>query len=136
MEKWTDTISFPFNTVHIDQKGPINPPSNGSKHCLVIVDSFSRFLQEYPVISTTATETIRSFEKFILTFRIPQKLIYDKGSTFMKEDFTSWLHELGITHAPRTAFSLWTYVKIEIKNKHLGTKFRTFFEQAKGNCMV
>ena len=51
----------------------------------------------------------------------------------MNEDFTSWLHELGITHAPRTAYSPWTNGKVEIQNKHLGTHFRIFFEQAKGN---
>ena len=51
----------------------------------------------------------------------------------MNEDFTSWLHELGITHAPRTAYSPWTNVKVEIQNKHLGTHFRIFFDQAKGN---
>ena len=49
LEKRIDTIPFPFHTVHIDYKGPINPPSNGKKHCLVIVDSFSQFLQVYPV---------------------------------------------------------------------------------------
>ena len=58
--------------------------------------------------------------------------MYDKGSAFMNEEFTSWTHELGITHAPRTAYSPWTNGKVEIQNKHLGTHFRIFFEQA--NC--
>ena len=31
-EKWTDTVPFPFHTVHIDHKGPINPTSNGKKN--------------------------------------------------------------------------------------------------------
>ena len=42
LEKWTDTVPFPFHTVHIDHKGTLNPPSNGKHHCPVIVDSFSR----------------------------------------------------------------------------------------------
>ena len=44
LEKWTDTVPFPFYTVHIDHKGPLNSPSNGKNHCLVIVDSFSKFI--------------------------------------------------------------------------------------------
>ena len=51
----------------------------------------------------------------------------------MNEDFTSWFYELGITHTPRTAYSPWTNGKVEIQNKHLGTHFRIFFDQAKGN---
>ena len=102
LEQWTDTVPFPFHNVHIDHTGPINSTSNGKKHCLVVVDSFYRFLQVYPVANTTAFETIKTLEKFILTFGIPQKLVYDKGTAFMNEDFTSWLYELGITHAPRT----------------------------------
>ena len=132
LEKWTDTIPFPFHTVHIDHKGPLNPPSNGKHHCLVIVDSFSRFIQVYPVRSTDAFDTIKAFEKFILSFGIPQKLVYDKGSAFMNQNFTSWIHELGITPAPRTAFSPWTNGKVEIQNKHLGAHFRMFLEQAGG----
>ena len=51
LEKWTDTVPFPFHTVHIDHKGPLNPPSNGKQHCLVIVDSFLCFIQVYPIRS-------------------------------------------------------------------------------------
>ena len=82
LEKWTETVPFPFHTVHIDHKGPIKPPSNGNKHCLVVIDSFSRYIQIYPVSSTSASKTISALEQFFLTFGIPQKLVYDKGSAF------------------------------------------------------
>ena len=132
LEKWADTVPFPFHTVHIDHKGPLNPPSSGKHHCLVIVDSFSRFIQDYPVRSTDAVDTINALEKFILSFGIPQKLVYDKGSAFMNQDFTSYIHGLGIAPAPRTAYSPWTNGKVEIQNKHLGAHFRIFLEQARG----
>ena len=50
----------------------------------------------------------------------------------MNQDFTSYIHELGITPAPRTAYSPWTNGKVEIQNKHLGAHFRIFLEQARG----
>ena len=58
--------------------------------------------------------------------------MYDKGSAFMNQDFTSYIHELVITPAPRTAYSPWTNGKVEIQNKHLGAHFRNFLEQARG----
>ena len=58
LEKWTETVPFPFHTVHIDYKGPINPTSNENKHCLVVNNSFRRYIPVYPVSSTSASETI------------------------------------------------------------------------------
>ena len=60
LEQWTDTVPVPFHTVHTDLKRPIYPTSNGNKHFLLVVDSFSRFLQIYPVANTTAIETIKT----------------------------------------------------------------------------
>ena len=94
----------------------MNPPSNGEHHFLVIVDSFSRFFQVYPVRSKDALDTIKALGQFILSFGIPQKRVYDKGSAFMNQDFTSYIHELGITPATRTAYSPWTNGKVEIQN--------------------
>ena len=50
----------------------------------------------------------------------------------MNQDFTSYIHELGITPAPITAYSPWTKGKVKIQNKHLGAHFRIFLEQAQG----
>lgn len=133
LEHWNEDIPFPFHTVHIDHKGPLNPPSKGKKHCLVIVDSFSRFIQVYPVKTTSASDTIKALEKFITSFGIPQKLVYDRGTAFMNTDFAHYLKELGITHAPRTAYSPWTNGKVETQNKHLGRYFRQFLSDSGSN---
>ena len=56
---------------------------------------------------------------------MPQKLVYDKASAFMNQEFTSYIHELGITPATRTAYSTystWTNGKVETQNRHLGAK--------------
>ena len=50
----------------------------------------------------------------------------------MNQDLMSYIYELGITPAPRTAYSLWTNSKDEIQNKHLRAHFRIFLEQARG----
>ena len=57
--------------------------------------------------------------------------MYDKGLAFMNQDFTSYIHELGITPAPPTACSPWTNGKVEIQNKHLGAHFQNFLQQAR-----
>ena len=42
-------------------QGSPKPPSRGKRHCLVVVDAFSRFLQVYPVASLGAEDTIKAF---------------------------------------------------------------------------
>ena len=40
-----EEVLYPFHAVHIDQKGPLNPMSDGKHHCLVVIDAFSHFIQ-------------------------------------------------------------------------------------------
>ena len=77
----------PFCGIHIDHKGPLHPTSNRNTHCLLIVDSFSRFLMAYPVTSTGAQATIAAVEKWILHFGIPQSIIHDRGTPSLNTDF-------------------------------------------------
>ena len=132
-EKWGEEIPYPFHTVHIDHKGPLNPMSDSKHHCLVVTDAFLRFIQVYLVESTNATHTIEAMSTFMTSFGNPQKLVYDQGTSFMSTDFSTFLLEFGITHAPRTKWSPWTNGKVETKNKHLSRYFRCYLSEAGNN---
>ena len=109
LKDWqNDTI--PFRTVHIDQKGPLQPPSNRSFQCLLFIDAFSPFLLVYPVTNTSAQATIATVEKWIHSFRIPQSIKHDRGTAFINNDFINWTKELGTTLRP--AYSPWTNGKV------------------------
>ena len=102
LEEWQGDTA-PFWALHIDHNGPLHPLSNQNTHCLLIFDSFLRFLMVYPVNNTGAQATIAAVEKWILHFGIPQSIIHDRGTTFLNTDFVNWTKELGITLRPRTA---------------------------------
>ena len=86
LEGWQNE-KVPFRTIHIDHKGPIHTTSASNVHCLLIVDAFSRFLIVYPVRNTTALATITAVEKWILSFGIPQSIIHDRVTAFIKTEF-------------------------------------------------
>ena len=90
-EEWGEEVSYPFHTVYIDQKGPLNPMSDGKHPRLVVVDAFWRFIQVYPVKSTDATHTFEAMSIFITSFGILQKLVYGRGTFFMGTDFSTSL---------------------------------------------
>ena len=77
-EEWGEEVLYPFRTVQIDQKEPLNPMSDGRHHCLILIDAFLCFNQVYPVKSTDATRTIHAMSTFISSFGIPQNLVYAK----------------------------------------------------------
>ena len=107
-----------FSDSPYDHKGPLPPSSSDFEHYHVVVDSFSRFIQVFPVKSTSALHTIEAMENWILTSGIPQILVYDRGSAFLNIEVTNWATELRITLAPQTDHSPWANGKVEIQNKH------------------
>ena len=133
-EKWGEELLYPFHTVHIDHKGPLNPMTEGDYHCLVVVDAFLRFIQVYPVKSTDATHTFETMSTFINAFGILQKLVHVRGTSLMSTDFSTFLLDFGVTHAPRTKWSPWTNGKFEIQNKHMSRYFGCYLSEAGNNC--
>ena len=123
-EKWGEEVPYSLHTVHVDHRGPLNPMSDGKHRCLVLTDALLRFIQLYPAISTDGTHTIEALSIFINSFSIPEKLVYDRGTSLMSTDFSTFLLEFGITHAPRTKWSSWIYEKVKIQNKQFSRCFR------------
>ena len=93
--------------------------SDGRHHCLILIDAFLCFNQVYPVKSTDATRTIHAMSTFINFFGIPQKLVYDKETSFFRTDFSTLPQTIGITYDARTKWSPWIIGKAEIQNKYL-----------------
>ena len=131
LEEWPGDTA-PFCAIHIDQKGPLHPPSNRYTHCLLIIDSFSRFLMVYPITNAGAQATI-AVQKWILHFGTPQSIIHDRGTVFLNTDFVNRTKELGITLRPRTAHSPWTNGKVESQNQHIARYWRSFLNDAGTN---
>ena len=132
LEEWQgDTAAF--CAIHIDHKGPLHPSSNRNTHCLLIIDSFLRFLMVYPVTNTGAQAIIAAVEKWIFHFGIPQSFIHDRGTAFLNTDLVNWTKELAINLRPRTAHSPWTNGKVEFPNQHIGRYWRRFLNDAGTN---
>ena len=131
-EEWQNE-TVPFRTIHIDHKGPLQPPSNRNLHCLLVIDAFSGFLEAYPVTNTGAQATISAVEKWIHSIGILQSSVHDRGTAFINTEFINWTKELGITWRPPTAHAPWTNGKIETQNQHIARYWRNFLNDAGNN---
>ena len=128
-----ETETQVFRTVHIDHKGPLNPPSRGSSHCLLIIDAFSRYLMAYPVRDTGTQSTINAMEKWTMHYGIPHSIIHDRGTAFVNIEFVYWTKEFGVTLRPRTAHSPWTNGRVETQNQHIARYWRNFLNESGNN---
>ena len=123
LEEW-QRDNAPFCAIHIDLKGPLHPSNNLNSQCLLIVHSPSRFLMVFLVSKTGAQATIAAVEKWILHFGIPESILHDRRTAYLKTDFVNWSKELGITLQPRTAHSPGTDGKVETQNQFIA-RYRT-----------
>ena len=83
----------PWQRLHIDYAGPFM-----GKMFLVIVDSYSRFLDIVPMDRATSATTIAALRRVFALFGLPHHIVSDNGSQFTSEEFQSFLHKNGIRH--------------------------------------
>ena len=87
----------------------------------------------YPVTNTGAQATIQAVEKWIHSFGIPQSIVHDIGTAFIKTEFVNWTNKLGSTLRPRIAYSPWTNGNIETQNEHIARYRRNFLNDSGNN---
>ena len=83
----------PWSRVHIDHAGPFL-----NKYYLILIDSYTKWLEVHIVPSTSSEATIRVLRSIFATHGCPEQLVLDNGSGFVSSEFKSFLASLGIEH--------------------------------------
>ncbi|XP_021378372.1 uncharacterized protein K02A2.6-like [Mizuhopecten yessoensis] len=87
---WPDR---PWSRIHVDYAGPFL-----GQMFLVVVDSYSKWLEVVPTNSSTSTVTIAKLRQIFAEHGLPDKLVSDNGPCFISEEFETFLRENGIQH--------------------------------------
>ncbi|XP_045457834.1 uncharacterized protein LOC123668084 [Melitaea cinxia] len=80
----------PFERINIDFKGPL-PSKTANKYIITIIDEYSRFPFAYPCKDMTSATVITCLKDLFLTFGQPLYIHSDRGSSFISEEFKSFL---------------------------------------------
>jgi transposase InsO family protein len=70
----------------------------GNTHLLVIVDGFTKFVFTKPVRNTKTQSGIRVLEDIFYTFRVPERIVSDRGTCFTSHAFKRFSLEKGVKH--------------------------------------
>ena len=77
----------PWKRIHVDfleDKG---------QHFLLVVDSYSKWMEVFPMESTTAAVTIVAIRNLFARYGLPEELVSDNGPQFISHEFKNFLKE-------------------------------------------
>lgn len=97
---------FPFQRVCIDFVGPLTPSSSGKKFILTVRDTFTKWLEAYPLRQANATAVAKVLEsQFFCRFGIPDSIHSDQGAQFTSGFFQDLARLLGIRATQTPAYN-------------------------------
>ena len=122
-----DVPTKPWEQVSIDLIGPL-PESAGYNAVLVIVDRFSKMVKIQPSqLETTSSGVARMLRDHLFRHHgLPQKIISDRGSTFVSAFMRELFAQLGISGNPSTAYHPQTDGQTERINQEIEHYLRVF----------
>lgn len=91
-------IEIPFHTIHADHLGPFVRSKKKNMYLLVIVDSFTKYVNLTAVRSTKSKASIKVFQNYFSLFGVPTRLITDRGTSFTSKKFKTFTRSVGIKH--------------------------------------
>jgi transposase InsO family protein len=109
----------PWDKLNIDAMGPFPETSEGYQHIIVVIDCFTRFVELFPVKSTSAAEATRAILSVIGRYGIPNTITTDGGSQFKNSTIQSLIESLGVEHNITMAYSKEENAMVERANKEV-----------------
>ena len=96
---------YPFHTWGLDFIGPINSPSEGCTWILVAIELFTKWVEAVALKKATS-KSVANFlrENIICHFRVPNKIISDKGTPFLNKDLHRLIEWYSISHTTSTPY--------------------------------
>ena len=65
---------------------------------LVLIDSHSKWIEVFPMTSSTSTKTIECLRLRFVTYGVPEQLVLDNGPQFTSDEFRQFVSTNGTKH--------------------------------------
>lgn len=129
-----ETASFPWQHISVDILGPLQKTPRGNKFLLVVVDRFSKWVEAFPLPSTT---TVAIAEKLIneifCRYGICESLLCDNASYFESALFNEIMSQFNIKKKLIPCYAARCNAQVERFNLTLINSLKTFSHDDKIN---
>jgi hypothetical protein len=116
---FTNATLEPMDTLNIDSIGPVPLDQYGNCHILVIIDCFTRFVELYPTVDTTAKSAAKCILQHIGRYGTPRRIRTDQGPQFVNETMAELTKSIGVEHEMTLAYSKEESAIVERANKEV-----------------
>ena len=123
-----------FGRIHMDFLGPLPTTSEGHKYILLVVDSFTRWCECFPLVSADAVSVARIlFDQIICRFGAPQSILTDRGQQFMSSLIKELCRLFQIVKINTSAYHPQTNSACERMNSFILQSLRTLCNKDQSN---
>ncbi|XP_003245258.1 uncharacterized protein K02A2.6-like isoform X2 [Acyrthosiphon pisum] len=126
----------PWERIHIDYAGPFM-----DNLFLLVVDEYSLWPEVFISNSSSASSTIEKLKLLFSSFGQPRVLVSDNVSSFMGEEFQTFLKSFGIKHCTGVPYNSKSYDNVvrfifALKHALIELKGQVSYEQDKLNTLL
>ena len=116
-----------FSRLHMDILGPITTTKEGYKYILLIMDSFSKWPEAFPLKSQEATEIADVLYRDIFTrYGAPKTIISDRGKNFMSKLISALCEIFQVTRHHTSSYHPQTNSACERMNSVIAQSLRAY----------
>lgn len=112
-------MPVPFDTLPIDHFGPLPSINSKSKHVLVVIDAFTKFVELYAVNATGTKEACCALEKYFDYYDRSGRILSDRGTCSKSIEFDNFVSEKNIENVNMAVASPQLNGQVERVNRDL-----------------
>lgn len=128
---FTTSTYEPHQRLNMDSIGPLPPDEKGNCYILVLIDTFTRWIELFPIESVTALTTAMILLQHFGRFGQAQELQSDNGSQFVNEVIRELCLIIGSEHKRTLAYSSEENAIVERANKEVLRHLRAIIHDTK-----
>ena len=123
-----------FSRLHIDILGPLKTSPEGYKYVLLVVDSFSKWCEAFPLKSQNAAEVAKIlYNEIICRYGAPSSLLSDRGAQFMSKLIKELCNIFQITKIQTSSYHPQTNASCERMNSFIWQTLRAYCKPDQSN---
>lgn len=127
-------VTKPFNRIHIDILCPVTKTFKGLKYILLVVDSFSKWPEAFPLKTQESKEIATVlFRKIFARYGAPRTLITARGQNFMSKLVTAVCELFQVTRHHTSSYQPQTNAACERMNSTIAQCIRTYINEDQDN---
>ena len=127
-------IEDTFSRVHIDILGPLPKTKEGQQYILLIIDSFSKWSEAFPLVTQEASEiAFVLYNEFICRFGAPRVLVSDRGRSFMSKIVVALCELFSIKQHHTSSYHPQTNSTVERANSTLAKVLTSYVNENQTN---